>query len=81
MLKVTVQRSADALLRDLEGRGLIVKLERFDVKLGARHWHLGFAKKPGTLEVTDLGDVCELRVASKRDGGWANALAEELASA
>jgi len=81
MFKVNVAQPADALLHDLEGRGLIVKMERFDAKLGARHWHLGFAKRSGTLEVTDLGDECELRVASGRDGGWANALAEELAGA
>jgi hypothetical protein len=81
MLKVNVARPADELLEDLAARGLIVRLESFDAKLGARHWHLGFAKRPGTLEVTDLGDGCELRVASRRDGGWANALAEELARA
>lgn len=81
MLIVNVAQPADALLHDLRGRGLIVKLERFDAKLGARHWHLGFAKRSGTLELTDFGDMCELRVASGRDGGWANALAEELGSA
>ncbi|HEX5588552.1 MAG TPA: hypothetical protein VFZ17_14675 [Acidimicrobiia bacterium] len=80
MFKVNVARQADALLGELEARGLVVKLERFDEKLGARHWHLGYPKRPGTLEVTDFGDVCELRVASRRDGGWAEALANELAS-
>jgi hypothetical protein len=78
MLEVTVERSADALLRELARRGLVVKLETVEAKRNARHWHVGFEKKPGVLEITDLGDRCELKVASNRDGGWANALAREL---
>src|SRR5262245_32777258 len=39
-----------------------------------------YDKKPGVLEVTDLGDECELKLASNRDGGWATALAREVAS-
>jgi hypothetical protein len=80
MLEVNVARSADTLLRELGRRGLVVKLETVDAKRNARHWHVGFDKKPGVLEITDLGDSCELKVAAKRDGGWANALARELAA-
>ena len=72
-------RSADVLLRELERRGLVVKLETVEATRNARHWHLGLAKKPGVLEITDLGDSCELKVATNRDGGWAIALAHELA--
>jgi hypothetical protein len=79
VLEVSVQRSADSLLRELDDRGLVVKLETFDKKRKARHWHVGFDKKPGVLEITDLGDTCLLNVASNRDGGWAGALAHELA--
>jgi hypothetical protein len=79
MLEVNVARSADALLRELARRGLVVKLETVEAKRNARHWHVGFEKKPGVLEITDLGDTCELKVASNRDGGWARALARELA--
>ncbi len=79
MLEVTVKRSADALLRDLKDRGLVIKMETVDAKRHARHWHLGFEQQTGVLEVTDLGDTCELKVAANRDGGWANALAHELA--
>jgi hypothetical protein len=79
MLQVSVKRSADSLLRDLEQRGLVVKLDTVEAKRNARHWHVGFDKQPGVLEITDLGDTCELRVADNRDGGWAKALARELA--
>ena len=80
MLEVTVTRSADSLLRELGRRGLVVKLETVEAKRNARHWHVGFEKKPGVLEITDLGDTCELKVASNRDGGWAMSLARELSS-
>ena len=78
MLKLEVHRSADWLLADLEQRGLVVKL---DTKDGVeRHWHLGYPKRPGVLEVTDRGSSCELRVSERRDGGWASDLAREVAA-
>jgi hypothetical protein len=80
VVQITVTRSASSLLRELKRRGLVVKLDGFDKKLNGRHWHLGFDRQPGVLEVTDLGDTCEVKVASNRDGGWATALARELAN-
>jgi hypothetical protein len=56
-------------------------LETVDAKRDARHWDVGFDKRPGVLEITDLGDTCELKVAGNRDGGWANAFAREVAAA
>jgi hypothetical protein len=79
VLEVSVKRSADSLLRELERRGLVVKLDTVEAQRNARHWHLGFDKQPGVLEITDLGDTCELKVADNRDGGWATALVSELA--
>jgi hypothetical protein len=79
MFEVDVAASAETLLGELERRGLVVKLETFDKTRHGPHWHFGFDKQPGVLEVTDLGDRCVVRVASNRDGGWATALAEELA--
>jgi hypothetical protein len=79
VLKVSVKRSAESLLGELERRGLVVKLDTVDTKRNARHWHLGFDKQPGVLEITALGETCELKVAANRDGGWATALAHELA--
>jgi hypothetical protein len=79
MFEVDVSASAETVVGELRRRGLVVKLETFDKTRRGSHWHFGFKKKPGVLEVTDLGDRCVVRVASNRDGGWATALAEELA--
>ncbi len=79
VLEVIVKRSAASILRELEGRGLVVKLDTFDHKINGRHWHVGFPKQPGVLELTELGEECVLKVGAKRDGGWASALARELA--
>ena len=80
MFTVNAPRAADELLEELRARGLVVKLETIDGKTKGRHWHMGYDKQPGVLEVTDLGHECELKVASNRDGGWATALAREVAS-
>jgi hypothetical protein len=77
MLKLDVQRTAASLLAELAERGLVVKLGTHDEV--ERHWHIGYAKRPGVLEITDHGASCELKVASNRDGGWATFLARELA--
>ena len=52
MLEVSVEQSAGSLLRELKRRGLVVKLDTFDRRHNGQHWHLGFDKKPGVLEVT-----------------------------
>jgi hypothetical protein len=78
LFQLNVKQSARSLLRELDRRGLVVKMETVDAKRNARHWHVGFDKRPGVLEITDLGDTCELKVAANRDGGWATALAREL---
>ncbi|MGB2693601.1 MAG: hypothetical protein WBD55_00260 [Dehalococcoidia bacterium] len=80
MLQLTVDLTASEILRDCAKRGLVVKLETIERgRQGARHWHLGFPDMPGVLEITDLGDTTLLKVADNRDGGWAKALARELA--
>ena len=79
MFEVRVSRTAKEIIQECRRRGLVVKLDTFERKRNARHWHLGFEKQPGVLELTDLGDATVLKVASNRDGGWATALARELA--
>ncbi len=79
MLELHVNRKARAILAECAKRGLVVKLDTLERKRMARHWHLGFEKQPGVLELTDLGETVVLKVASNRDGGWATALAHELA--
>lgn len=80
MFEVTVNRSAVEVLRECKRRGLIVKLDTVVMKKpGGRHWHLGFPDQPGVLELTDAPGAISLKVASNRDGGWATAMAKELA--
>ena len=79
MFELTVNRTAKDILSDCAKRGLVIKLDTVEKKRMARHWHLGFEKQPGVLEITDLGDAVVLKVASNRDGGWAESLARELA--
>jgi hypothetical protein len=79
VLEITVKRSARGVLAACKKRGLIIKLDTVERKRMARHWHLGYEKQPGVLEVTDLGESVVLKVASNRDGGWATSFARELA--
>lgn len=80
MFEVTVNRSAVEILRECKRRGLVVKLDTVLMKKpGGRHWHLGFPNQPGVLELTDAAGAISLKVASNRDGGWATAMAKELA--
>jgi hypothetical protein len=79
VLELTVKRRAKDILAACKKRGLVVKLDTVERKRMARHWHVGFEKQPGVLEITDLGDSVVLKVAARRDGGWAEAFAHELA--
>ena len=79
MIELTVDRSAEEVLAECRRRGLVVKMEGVLRKPpGARHWHLGFPRQPGVLELTDAFGEVSLKVAANRDGGWATALAREL---
>jgi hypothetical protein len=71
----TISVDIDELLADLRSRGLAVTLET-----PGRHWHLAYPDRPGTLELTADGNEVQIKVHPKRDGGWAQALAAELAS-
>jgi hypothetical protein len=79
VLELRVERTAKRVLAQCARRGLVIKLDTLEKKRMARHWHLGFEKQPGVLEVTDLGGAVMLKVAANRDGGWAAAFARELA--
>ena len=79
MLELTVDRDAEHILKECMRHGLIVKLDTWEKKHDARHVHLGYQGRPGVLEVTDLGGRSLLKVTRQRDGGWATALALELA--
>lgn len=77
-LKVPNVTSAEVLQRCLQ-LGLEIRLERQSRNPVSRHWHLGLPGKHGTLEVTEMPQAVYLKVHPLRDGGWASALASELA--
>ena len=80
MIELTVECRAEDVLQECLGRGMVVKLEGTVKKHpGGRHWHLGFLRRAGVLEMTELGGQVSLKVADNRDGGWATELAQELA--
>ena len=81
MLELRAERTAKEILLDCAKRGLVVKLDTPNTKPPGRHWHLGFPKRPGVLEMTEAGGEVTLKVADNRDGGWAMDLARELAGA
>ena len=80
MFANTIARTAEDIIQDCLGRGLVVKSEsQVKKRPGGRHWHLGYPSRTGVLELTEVGDEVSLKVADNRDGGWATALAQELA--
>ncbi len=83
VLELTVNLSAEDVLRECERRGLVVGSERplGSCRGGGRHWHLRIPGRPGTLELSDCRGRVSLKVHPRRDGGWASALAAELHTA
>lgn len=62
-------------------RGLVVRSEReLAERPGSHHWHLGFPDRAGTIELSEWQNRVWVKVHLRRDGGWATALAHELAS-
>jgi hypothetical protein len=81
-LALDLQLSAAQALEECRRRGLVVRSEReLAGRAGSHHWHLGKPGLRGTLEVSEWQDRVWVKVHPLRDGGWATALARELASA
>jgi hypothetical protein len=75
-LTITAAQALDECWRS----GLVVRSERrLGGRAGGRHWHLGMPGRPGTLELSESHDRVWAKVHPLRDGGWATALAHELA--
>jgi hypothetical protein len=76
-LSLTTQQVLDECRR----RGLVVRSEReLAGRTGSRHWHLRIPGRPGTLELSEWQNRVWVKVHPRRDGGWATALADELAA-
>lgn len=81
MIELDVGMTAGEVLAECRRRGLVVRGERrLAGSRGGRHWHLGFPGRAGTLELSESGDRVWLKVHPLRDGGWATAMAGDLAS-
>ncbi|HEV3309164.1 MAG TPA: hypothetical protein VG815_01405 [Chloroflexota bacterium] len=80
LLELDLKLTSGEVLEACRRRGLVVRSEReFAGRFGARHWHLRIPGRPGTLELNDWQDRVWVKVHPLRDGGWATALARELA--
>ncbi len=72
--------TAQQVLDECFQRGLVVRSERtLAGRAGSRHWHLRRPGLPGTLELNEWQGQVWVTVHPRRDGGWATALADELA--
>ena len=81
MLELELDLTADDVLDECRRRGLVVRSERELARQpGSRHWHLRIPGRKGTLELSETHDRVWLKVHPLRDGGWASALAQELAA-
>lgn len=81
MLELDLDLTAEGALEECRRRGLVVRSEReLSGCPGSRHWHVGIPGRPGTLELNEWQDRVWVKVHPLRDGGWATALARELAA-
>jgi len=81
MLELDLPLTSKHVLQECRRRGLIVRSEReLTGRAGSRHWHLGIPGRSGTLELSEWQSHVWVKVHPRRDGGWARALAHELAA-
>jgi hypothetical protein len=81
MLELRLRLSAGQVLDEGRRRGLVIRSEReLAGRSGSHHWHLRMTGRTGTLEVSEWEDQVWVKVHPLRDGGWASALARELAA-
>ena len=80
MLELALTLTADHVLAECRRRGLVIRSEReLAGRPGSRHWHLRMPDRAGTLELSESDGRVWLKVHPLRDGGWASALAREIA--
>lgn len=80
MLELALALTADQALAECLRRGLVIRSEReLAGRPGSKHWHLAMPDRAGTLELSESDGRVWLKVHPLRDGGWASALAREIA--
>ena len=81
MLELDLNLTGGQVLEECRRRGLVVRSEReLAGRAGSRHWHLAMPGRAGTLELNEWQGRVWVKVHPARDGGWASALAHELAA-
>jgi hypothetical protein len=81
VLELDLTLTAGEALAECRRRGLVIRSEReLTGRAGSHHWHLGMPGHSGTLELNQWQDRVWVKVHPLRDGGWASALARELAA-
>jgi hypothetical protein len=81
VLELDLELTAAEVLAECARRGMVVQSEReLAGRPGSRHWHLRDPGRPGTLELNEWQGRVWVKVHPRRDGGWASALARELAT-
>jgi hypothetical protein len=81
VLELDLKISADQALAECRERGLVVQSERaLAARPGSYHWHLRIPGRTGTIELNEWQKRAWVKVHPNRDGGWATALAQELAA-
>ena len=80
MLEVDLAMTVAEALHECTRRGLVVRSEReLTGQPGSGHWHLGYPGRAETIELSASGERVWLKVHPLRDGGWASALARDIA--
>jgi hypothetical protein len=81
VLELDLTLTAQQALNECQRRGLVVRSEReLAGRAGSHHWHLRIPGRGGTLELNEWQSRVWVKVHPLRDGGWASAVAHELAA-
>jgi hypothetical protein len=81
MLELDLKLTAPQVLDECRRRGIVTRSEReLAGRTSSHQWHLRMPGRPGTLELNEWQNRVWVKVHPLRDGGWATALAHELAA-
>jgi hypothetical protein len=79
VIRLELAQGLAAAIADCTRRGLVIHSEGgLAGRTGSRHLHLRRPDRPGTIELSEADGRVWVQVHSRRDGGWAGKLAEEL---
>jgi hypothetical protein len=81
VLELDLRLTAVQALAECQRRGLVITSQReLAGCTGSTHWHLRIPGQPGTLELNEWQGRVWVKVHPRREGTWAEGLAQELAA-